>query len=402
MEQVFETVVVGAGPVGLTAAIALRAQGLAVTVIEAEAEGRVRPGSRALFLHKEPLQELDKMTPGLAAKIGEEGMIWSGALITYDNKIVYQQDFPVSNYENYGTSLSQITTERILYKAAREAGVDFRWSTSLKTLDADDDLVRMTTENGEQILARYVVAADGARSTARRSLDIPLEGNNSNTAFVIIDVSSPAFQSWPVKLNFHYQDKRLGGRNLLIVPFKQGWRFDLQCKPEDNAEELATDEGCRRWLTQFDPALHDAEISWASVYRFRQLVARSFTDPHRRVLLVGEAAHLFAPFGGRGLNSGIMDVAAAALAIRQALQTEDRAKAISAIDLFAKDRRDAALFNRSIAAQGLDRLDPPTTSAKAKRWLAAQLAPWFRDAGRWLGQGPTGVAHGRAPGTTIY
>ena len=44
-----------------------------------------------------------------------------------------------------------------------------------------------------------------------------------------------------------------------------------------------------------------------STYRFRQAVAESFTDPRHRVLLVGEAAHLFPPFGARGMNSGIAD-----------------------------------------------------------------------------------------------
>jgi len=402
LDNVLETVVVGAGPVGLTAALALRSQGLPVTVLEAEPEGRARPGSRALFLHKEPLAELSKMVPGLGREIGEKGIIWTGAAFTYKNKVVYQRDFPNSSYENYGTSLSQITTEGVLYRAAVEAGVTFRWSTGLKGLTVEDDLVTLDTIGGEQIRARYVVAADGAHSTVRQSLNIPLEGKDSKTAFVIADVVSRSCNTWPAKLYFHYKHKRLGGRNLLIVPFKEGWRFDLQCGPGDNPEEFASEEGCKRWLRDFDPALADAEISWASIYRFRQLVARNFTDPGRRVLLCGEAAHLFAPFGGRGLNSGIMDASAAAVAIRQALKAGDAATAHGFIDTFARDRRDAALFNRGVAAEGLNRLDPPTFMSAAKRWLAVQLAPWFGGAGRWLSQGPAGVAHGRSPNATIY
>jgi len=357
MQGANDIIVVGAGPVGLTAALALRAQGLPVTIIEAEPQDRVRPGSRAIFIHREPLQTLDRMVPGLARKVGEAGNIWTGAEFTYNGRIVYKKDFKKPNYENYGTSLSQLSTERILYLAAIENGVKFMWSTPLKAVDAHDEYVKIITENGKTIIAPYVVAADGARSTARQCLDIPLEGNSSNTAYVIADVTSPTLKS---------------------------------------------EKGCREWMAQFDTRLSDIKISWVSVYRFRQLVARDFSDTKRRVLLVGEAAHLFAPFGGRGLNSGIMDAAVAASAIRSALESGSRQSAIACIDHFARERRDAALFNRSIAATALERLAPSSLSAQAKRWLMAQLARWFGSAGRWLTQGAAGVSHGRYPGATIY
>ena len=402
MQGANDIIVVGAGPVGLTAALALRAQGLPVTVIEAEPQDRVRPGSRAIFIHREPLQTLDGMVPGLARKVGEAGNIWTGAEFTYNGRIVYKKDFKKSNYENYGTSLSQLSTERILYKAAIENGVKFMWSTPIKAVDPHDDYVKIITEDGKTIIAPYVVAADGARSTTRQCLDIPLEGNSSNTAYVIADVTSPALQSWPLKLYFHYQHKNLAGRNVMIVPFKEGWRFDLQCDPDDDVEYLASEKGCREWMSQFDARLSDVNISWVSVYRFRQLVARDFADAKRRVLLIGEAAHLFAPFGGRGLNSGIMDAALAASAIRSALVADSRESAIARIDHFARERRDAALFNRSIAATALERLAPSSISAQTKRWLMAQLARWFGSAGRWLTQGAAGVSHGRHPGATIY
>ena len=49
------------------------------------------------------------------------------------------------------------------------------------------------------------------------------------------------------------------------------------------------------------------QITWISTYTFYQVVADSFTDENRRIILAGEAAHLFAPFGARGLNSGVPD-----------------------------------------------------------------------------------------------
>ncbi len=394
--------VVGGGPVGLTAALALRAKGLDVTVLEAEPEGRQRPGSRALFIHKEPLGYLDGLVKGLAQQIGEAGLTWHGARFTYEDRPIYEREFAQSTYRNYGTSLSQRDSEAFLYKAALDLGIVFRWSTSIRSVETDDTQITLTTEAGEKLVAPYIIAADGARSAVRQSLGIPLEGESSDIPFIIADVSAEILDDWPAQLTFHYKHGSMDGRNLLILPFKGGWRFDLQCLAEDDADFLGSPEGCRTWLGAYDPRLKEASIDWVSTYKFRQLVAKSFTDPHRRVLLVGEAAHLFAPFGGRGLNSGIIDACDAATAIDTALNTDSRSEAIAAVDEFNRTRRAAAIFNKDIAASGLDRLAPGSLWAHLKRWLAAKLAPWVSGAGRWLSQGPTGVSHGRSGGSSIY
>ena len=70
------TIVVGAGPVGLTAALALSAEGLPVTVVEAGARDRVRPGSRAIFIHGASLQLLEQIRPGLGHALNAHGLIW--------------------------------------------------------------------------------------------------------------------------------------------------------------------------------------------------------------------------------------------------------------------------------------------------------------------------------------
>ena len=63
-------------------------------------------------------------------------------------------------------------------------------------------------------------------------------------------------------------------------------------------------------------------ITWISSYTFYQVVADSYTDENRRIILAGEAAHLFAPFGARGLNSGVPDATVGVHGIANALQAE--------------------------------------------------------------------------------
>ena len=96
------------------------------------------------------------------------------------------------------------------------------------------------------------------------------------------------------------------------VPFTGGFQLDLQCRDDDATEEYGTEEAVRRWLPEVVGDGYAERVLWVSTYRFLRKVAAVFTDPHRRVLLAGEAAHLFPPFGARGMNSGIADAVAAA------------------------------------------------------------------------------------------
>src|SRR4051812_521990 len=87
-------IVVGAGPVGLAAALALRSEGLPVTVLEAGPEGRERPGSRAIFLHRETLEHLESISEGLGWEIARNGLVCSTKRTFYGEHLVYERTYP--------------------------------------------------------------------------------------------------------------------------------------------------------------------------------------------------------------------------------------------------------------------------------------------------------------------
>ncbi|MDQ1502230.1 MAG: 3-(3-hydroxy-phenyl)propionate hydroxylase, partial [Actinomycetota bacterium] len=107
-----------------------------------------------------------------------------------------------------------------------------------------------------------------------------------------------------------------------------------------------------------------------------------------------EAAHLFAPFGARGMNSGIVDAAAAAAAIRTA--TDDPNGSRGAVEAFSSERRDAGLFNRDAAGSALTHMQAKDPVIRTKRRLAAMVSPRVERAGRWLDSAPYGPRTGRA------
>jgi 3-(3-hydroxy-phenyl)propionate hydroxylase len=177
------------------------------------------------------------------------------------------------------------------------------------------------------------------------------------------------------------------GLTVLRVPFAGGFQIDLQGRDGDPPEAYGTLEAVRRWLPSVVGEGYDDRILWVSTYRFLQVVADRFADEHRRVLLVGEAAHLFPPFGARGMNSGIADADAAADAVLTALADPQRAG--EAVEEFATTRNAAARYNSDAAGAALAQLRPGRV-VRAKQLAAAALAPVVPQCGSWLEHAPYG------------
>jgi len=379
-------VVVGAGPVGLSAALGLRARGLPVVLLEADPESRERPGSRALFVHRETLALLDGMQPGLAAEITSYGRTWQTKRTLYRGREVYSRTFPPPSGPPPFTSLRQVDTERFLRAACERAGVEFVWDARVTGVRATASGTFLTCADGREWSCEYAVAADGARSAVRRGLGIPMEGERGEGFHVVVDIADVPGAELPPERIFHYEHPGAGGRSVMRVPFTGGFQVDLQCRDDDAQEDFGTREAVRRWLTAVVGDGYAERLLWVSTYRFLRMVAASFTDPHRRVLLVGEAAHLFPPFGARGMNSGIADAAAAAEAIAEGTA--------GAVAEFAAVRRAAGLFNSAAAGTALDQLRPRRRIVRVRQRAAAALAPVLPCCGQWLEHAPYGPRHG--------
>ncbi|WP_276352195.1 FAD-dependent monooxygenase [Cohnella caldifontis] len=396
--------VVGAGPVGMVAALALRSLGLPATVIEAELEGRFREGSRAIYIHKATLTLLEEVSPGLGHTLAKNGVIWPVKRTLYRGKEVYVRKYqpPTPGELPAFTSLAQVEIEKHLYQACKDAGVRFVWGAPIASVRSGADGVALTAQSGETWNAEYVIAADGARSAVRREVGIEMEGPRSQDYFLVVDVKEDEADPMPLERTFHYSHPEMDGRNVLLVPFKGGWRVDLQLLEGDDAEAFGGVDGVRKWLPKvMDPKYAD-RVTWVSTYQFYQVVAKSFADAKRRVLLAGEAAHLFAPFGARGLNSGVPDAILAARGIRRALDAADEGAREEAIAAAAEERRTAALHNRDAAGIALEHIQGSSPYMNMKRELAASLCSVVPKLGRWLDEGPYGPKQGSSKVSTKY
>ncbi|MBY6687742.1 FAD-dependent monooxygenase [Rhodococcus sp. BP-149] len=384
-------VIVGAGPVGLVAALAARHRGLPVVVVEAEPEDRTRPGSRATFVFRESLDLLERIAPGVTEPLVDRSRAWLDLRTTYAGREVYHHRFPPAPRGQFGISLSQRDQEAVLLDRCHAEAVEFRWANGVAQVATDADGATLTLEDASTIRAEYVVAADGARSSVRRCLGIGMDGGRSESSFIIVDVEDAPENPMSLTRSFHYRHPAVGGRNVLMVPFGGGWRLDLECNPGDDVEHFASEPGLSAWITAVAGPGYAERRAWSSVYRFNHSVATSYTDPHARVLLAGEAAHLFPPFGGgRGLNSGIPDAVFEVDAVAEALAAERPAAAADIIARAATERRAAGLLNRDAASAALVHMEGRGRVTRARQRLAALLAPHSERFGKWLDRAPMG------------
>jgi 3-(3-hydroxy-phenyl)propionate hydroxylase len=271
----------------------------------------------------------------------------------------------------------------------RAAGVGFAWAQEVERATTSGNGIVLETAAGRRWQAPYAIAADGARSAVRRSLGIELEGPRIEDAFVIVDVAEDP--SNPMRLErLYFYDHPAVDRNVLIVPFTGGVRADIQLRRGDDPTRYNDPQGVGRWLGRVLPERYVDRITWISTYQFLQVVAASFTDPARRVILAGEAAHLFAPFGARGLNSGVPDVVAAADAIRAALDATGEDARRGAIEAAAAKRRAAALYNRDASSLALEHMRARDWRTRLRRAASAWLAKRGTRAGAYLDSAPFG------------
>lgn len=379
--------VVGAGPVGMSAALALRARGVPVTILEAEPADRERPGTRADYVHGATLEILEAVHPGLGHRIADAGLYCPTRRTTWRGREVFSVTYPDHGDDGelpHSTRIPQAEVETLLLDALDEQEIEIEWESAVEAVEADVDGVTVETADGAIRETPYLVGADGASSTVRHAIGVEMAGTQSENTFLIVDVEEVDDDPLPVELTFHYRHPGLDGRNVMVAPFAGGWRLDLTCRDSDDPDALTSEDFVHELVSATVGDRYIDRVLWTATYSFKQVVADRFVDVAHRVLLAGDAAHLFPPFGGRGMNSGIHDADAAASAIATALAAETEAVARTEIENYARLRSAAAEWNTDAAGQALAHIRGDGLLLELKKRAAAQLARVWKPAGAWL------------------
>ena len=163
-------VVVGAGPVGLCAAIDLAQRGVQVVLLD-DAD-RIGEGSRGICYAKRTLEILDRL--GVADKCLEKGVTWKVGKVFQRDALLYRFDLlPEDGHKMPAfINLQQYYLEEFLCERAAELGnIEIRWRNKVTALEPRNDSVLLTIQTPDgpyRLNAQYVIACDGARSSLRQ------------------------------------------------------------------------------------------------------------------------------------------------------------------------------------------------------------------------------------------
>lgn len=325
--------VVGAGPTGLTLALALRRRGVACRLVERAAEPSRT--SKALAVQARTLEVMERL--GLADRLLAAARPLRGAELHLGGgrpeRVAFAGVHP--RFPSV-VSLPQAETERILLEAgaAPERGVEL-----VGLRDGAAAVLRHADGREETAAADWIVGCDGAHSAVRHALGAGFAGAQYPQHLLLADCRIEGLA--PDRLHLFPSADRL----LAFIPLPgDGFRAITVLPPDAPTPEAQTLEPFAH------PGLRLHDPFWWSSFRIsRRMVERLRFG---RVLLAGDAAHIHSPVGGQGMNLGVQDAWALAAALARGGE--------AAVDAWAAERHAVArrvlratdLATRLVAARG--------------------------------------------------
>ncbi len=299
--------IVGAGPIGLSAAIDLALHGIPSVVLDDN--DVVSIGSRAICWSKRSLEIMARL--GVGQRMLDKGVTWKVGRLFHRDSEVYSFDMQPEEGHRFPAfvNLQQYYVEEYLVERARDFPdlIELRFKNAFAALAQTADGIRAevaTPDGSYAIEAEYLLACDGVRSAVRTALGLDFAGRVFEERFLIADVELKA--DFPSERWFWFEPPFHPGQSALLHKQPDDiYRIDLQLGPDADPEAEKQPE---RVIPRIRAMIGDRpfELDWVSVYTFQCRRLERFV--HGRVIFAGDSAHVVSPFGARGGNGGIQDV----------------------------------------------------------------------------------------------
>jgi len=365
-------VIVGAGPVGLVAALELARHDVPVVLLDDKAS--LNEGSRAICVSRYNYETLQQL--GVVAPFEEKGLGWTHGRCYYREEQIYRLKMPHSNEERFYPmyNIQQQYIEKYLADAAlANPNISIRWQSKVSSINAQANCVTLDIETSEgpyQIIADHVLAADGARSVVRKELGLRLKGDSYEGRYLIADIQMQS--DFPTERRAFFSCPVLGDSTVLIHKQPDNiWRIDYQV--EGNTEEAIKEENVRSSIAAVLDFIGETapwELEWWSIYNASTLCLDDYR--HGRVTFIGDSAHLVPIFGVRGLNNGIADAVNAAWKLAYVIKGWAHERILES---YTPERRGATLEVFKNAGKSTRFMTPPTRGYRVIRDAILSLTP---------------------------
>ncbi|MCC6008901.1 MAG: FAD-dependent monooxygenase, partial [Rhodobacteraceae bacterium] len=372
-EPVHPVAIVGAGPVGMVAALTLARHGVRSVLLDRKSS--FNDGSRAICISRSSFHILDQL--GAAGPFLDKALGWTMGRSFYRGRQILEFAMPDSADEKFRPmyNLQQQYIEAFLWAAvARSPLIASRWQSEVTGLEQDAGQVRLRVSdpNGDYVLpARWVIAADGARSAVRQMCGLRLKGDNHEGRYVIADVQMR--HDYPTIRRALFDPVcRPDGTVLIHRQPDDIWRIDYQLHDDESTETALREENVRAAVAAVlgEIGHHSGwELEWWSVYSANTLLLDDYR--HGRVFLAGDSAHIVPIFGVRGLNNGIADGHNIGWKLAAVLNGQ---AGPALLDSYTPERRGATLDVFANAIRSTRFMTPPSHGWRLMRDAALSLA----------------------------
>lgn len=308
MSTTTDVLVVGAGPTGLTMACELARRGVALRIID-KLE-KPADHSKALVIHARTLELLNIM--GCLHHFLELGIpITAINVFDSDKRIAHLSLSQIDSPFQYSLGVPQNVTEQLLYDQLKSYKADVERSCELVHITEKTDhiiaKVRKAGGSEEEIICKYLVACDGAHSTARREVKEPFEGGEYDETFQLADVKVEWGEHGAKNELFSFAGAK---GNAAIFPMtKDRYRVFTILTKEMSEEEVNSEPTLEEVQERLDDILpwklRISDPTWLANFKVRYRKVKNYR--HNRVFLAGDAAHCHSPIGGQGMNTGMQD-----------------------------------------------------------------------------------------------
>ena len=309
-----QVVIVGAGPVGMTAALTLARWGVPCLLLDNKST--FNDGSRAICLARQSFHIFESV--GVVDAFLKKSLPYLSGRSFYRGQQILQFFMPDGADHKYRPmyNLQQQYTEAFLYEeVARQPLIEVRWQSEVVEVQQDDASVTLTVQDPDgayAVNASWVLAADGARSVVRSRRGLRLKGHNFEGRYIIADIQmkrAPQGQHRPVeRLALFDPDCRRGGTVLVHEQPDDIWRIDYQVSAGESEDEALQEDAIKHSIAGVLADLGWTEpwqLEWWSIYSANTLALDDYRDGH--IFYIGDSAHIVPIFGVRGLNNGLAD-----------------------------------------------------------------------------------------------